>query len=237
MSTYKIEILKDKVQLARRTTEVLREQILLTLSHQEGCFVALSGGSTPSLAYSFLGEELLPWNRVNVFLGDERWVAHDDESSNARMLRNTLLSAPPGSDACFYPIPTTDCQTPEESSLAFSRLLGSVFSTPQPIFDLILLGLGADGHTASLFPGSQSLNVKDSFTTVGRGNNQERITLTASTISLAKKIVFLVSGTSKQIALKRLLDQTESYERTPAKLVQPGSEVLVLADVDAAMMI
>ena len=102
---------------------------------------------------------------------------------------------------------------------------------------MILLGLGDDGHTASLFPWSNSLKAKDVYVTVGEGKGQARITLTPEVLCAASKVVFLVSGTSKQIALKRLLDPEESFERTPAKLVKTKCEILILADEDAAKLI
>jgi len=101
----------------------------------------------------------------------------------------------------------------------------------------MLLGLGDDGHTASLFPSTDSLYVFDRWTTVSRGKGQDRITLTAPVLSAANKVVFLVSGASKQIALKRLIDPHESSDRTPARLVQPAHEILVLADQLAASLI
>ena len=112
-----------------------------------------------------------------------------------------------------------------------------MFKTDSPCFDLILLGLGEDGHTASLFPGTQSLNVRNSLATVSKGKAIERITLTASVLSSASKVIFLVSGEGKQTALKRLLDPNESYERTPAKLVNPDSEIVLLVDKAAAALI
>jgi len=170
-------------------------------------------------------------------LGDERWVPCDDQSSNALMLRQTLLASGPGSQASFYPTPTVEYKTPQESARAFSQLIKRIFNSDSPCFDLILLGLGEDGHTASLFPGTQSLNVRNSLATVSTGKAKERITLTASVLSSAFKVIFLVSGEGKQTALKRLLDPNESSERTPAKLVNPDSEIVLLVDKAAAAFI
>jgi 6-phosphogluconolactonase len=102
------------------------------------------------------------------------------------------------------------------------------------VFDVMLLGLGDDGHTASLFPGTPATAVRDQAVTIGTGKGLERITLTAPVLSASRQVIFLVSGATKGEALRRLLDPDESSDRTPAKLVQPRTPVLVLADALAA---
>ena len=98
----------------------------------------------------------------------------------------------------------------------------------------MLLGLGDDGHTASLFPGTEATTITDQWATVGRGKGLDRITLTAPVLSAAREVIFLVSGSGKRQALQRLVDPQESPARTPAKLVSPAKPVLILADQDAA---
>ena len=197
--------------------------------------IALSGGSTPAQAYSLLGKQHLPWDRVDVLLGDERWVAADDSSSNARMLRHTLFGdGLPGAQARFHPVPTVELASAEASAEAFADLVTRVCSGSPPVFDLMLLGLGDDGHTASLFPGTEAPQVQDRWTTIGRGKGLDRITLTAPVLSAARQVVFLVSGEGKRQALRRLLDPMESPERTPAKLVRPSAPILVLTDEAAS---
>lgn len=98
----------------------------------------------------------------------------------------------------------------------------------------MVLGLGDDGHTASLFPGTDAPGVTDAWATVGRGKGLDRISLTAPVLSAARQVIFLVAGRAKQEALRRLIDPTESAERTPARLVQPANDVLILVDQDAA---
>ncbi len=237
MVAYTLHKARDKKELSQLTSQVIATEIITTLSTKERFLLSLSGGSTPSMAYSLLGQERLPWNRVDILLGDERWVSTSDELSNALMLRKTLLASGPGEKACFHTVPTIELDSPKESANYFSKLLLQVCTGSPPTFDLILLGLGDDGHTASLFPWSDSLKVKNVYATVGEGKGQARITLTHEVLSAASKVIFLVSGASKQIALKRLLDPKESYERTPAKLVNTKSEILILADEDAAKLI
>ena len=234
MTDYRIERARDTEALARGAAEWIAAQISLVLDQRDRCSIALSGGSTPARAYCLLGQERLPWDRVDVVLGDERWVAADDSSSNARMLRRTLLADGPGHSASFHAVPTVELADAETSAAAFADLVAQLCPGEPPVFDLMLLGLGDDGHTASLFPGTEAPTVTDQWATVGRGKGLDRITLTAPVLSAARQVIFLVSGAGKQEALKRLIDPDESPERTPAKLVQPESEVVILADQDAA---
>ena len=237
MTTYKVERAIDKTHLAQKACQVIASHIDLVLGERDRAKVAFSGGSTPSEAYRLLSRVHLPWDRVDLFLGDERWVDKEDKASNAGMIHRTLLASGPGSACKFHAIPTIKCPNPQESAQAFSKLLTTLCLGEPPILDLILLGLGDDGHTASLFPESDSLNVNDSWATVGMAKGHERVTLTAPVLSAARKVVFLVSGSSKQIALQRLMDPSEPSSRTPARLVQPHSEILILADDEASFLI
>ena len=234
-STYQLVRAKDSQDLARRAAETIAATIDLALDQRDRAQIALSGGSTPAQAYSLLGKQHLPWDRVDVLLGDERWVAADDSSSNARMLRQTLFGdGLPGAQARFHPVPTVELGSAEASADAFAHLVTRICSGSPPVFDLMLLGLGDDGHTASLFPGTEAPLVQDRWTTIGRGKGLDRITLTAPVLSAARQVVFLVSGEGKRQALGRLLDPMESPERTPAKLVRPNAPILVLTDEAAS---
>ncbi len=237
MPLFDIKEVEDKEQLACLASKLISDQIRFGLKNKDRFQMALSGGATPRMTYELLREELLPWSRVQIILGDERWVPHDDESSNALMVRQTLLALGPGSEASFYPTPTVEFPTPQDSAKEFSKIIKDICNDNSPCLDLILLGLGDDGHTASLFPGTDSLNVRNSLTTVSTGKGTKRITLTASAISSASKVIFLVSGEGKQVALKRLLDPNESYKRTPAKLIRPDSEIVLLVDKAASALL
>ena len=193
MTNYRIERARDSQDLARRACETIAARIDLALDQRDRCQIALSGGSTPAKAYALLGQERPPWERVDVVLGDERWVAAEDESSNARMLRSTLLAPGPGASAAFHPVPTVDLESPEASAQAFAEQLSQLCSGSPPVFDVMLLGLGDDGHTASLFPGTEAPTVVDRWTTIGRGKGLDRITLTAPVLSAARQVIFLVS--------------------------------------------
>ena len=237
MNTYKVESSIDSDVLSRKASQIIASHIAQTLEQRDRAQIVFSGGSTPSKTYKLLGQEHLEWDRVDLFLGDERWVDINNEASNAGMIHRTLLASKPGSACRFHPVSTTECSSPQESAENFSQLIKQICQGSPPLFDLILLGLGDDGHTASLFPGTESLKVTDCLATNTFAKGNDRITLTAPVLSAARKVVFLVSGVSKQIALKRLIDPSEPISRTPAKLVQPSTEVLILADEAASALI
>jgi 6-phosphogluconolactonase len=227
-------VASDATQLARQCAEQIAALIDLALDQRDRAHIALSGGTTPAAAYRVLNQEHLPWNRVDVVLGDERWVPPTDPASNARMLRDTLLAeGGPGAAARFHPVPT-ELESPSASVDAFEAYVRELCPGDPPRFDVMLLGLGDDGHTASLFPGTPATQERTRLVTIGAGKGLERISLTAPVLSAARQVIFLVSGAAKRQALQRLLDPAEPAERTPAKLVQPQSSVLVLADTEAA---
>ncbi len=237
MTKYKVETVIDTNELARVASQLISLSIKQGLSHKDRFQIALSGGSTPSETYKLLGQQQLEWNRVDIFLGDERWVDMQDHASNAGMVNRTLFLNSPASQAMFYPVQTVQLSNPQESAKAYSHTLENVCLGVPPQLDLILLGLGDDGHTASLFPYSESLNRKDCWATVSNAKGHDRITLTAPVLSAARKIIFLVSGSSKQQALRRLIDPLESTDRTPARLVEQNSEILIYADEASSALI
>jgi 6-phosphogluconolactonase len=233
-ATYKLDVASDATQLARACAERIASLIDLALDERDRAHIALSGGTTPAAAYRVLNQEHLPWNRVDVVLGDERWVPPTDPASNARMLRETLLAAGgPGADARFHPVPT-ELDSPAASVEAYERYVRDLCPGDPPVFDVMLLGLGDDGHTASLFPGTAATEERSRLVTIGAGKGLERISLTAPVLSAARQVIVLVSGAGKRQALQRLLDPAEPAARTPAKLVQPQAPVLVMADTEAA---
>ena len=234
MTKYEIHISEDKNSLAQAASDLIAQIIESILENKSRAKIALCGGSTPKAAYSLLGEKDIDWKNVDFFLGDERWVDKASKDSNCFLLNNSLFKeGNPSLDASFFSVSTIEFPSPEESAKDYEKILKMNLDGNPPRFDLILLGLGDDGHTASLFPGSDALFVRDDLITVGDGKGHKRITFTSKLLNSTDNVVFLVSGSAKQIALKRLLDQSESWERTPAKLVSPSSEIIVLADKEA----
>ena len=234
MTKYEIQVSEDKNSLAQAASDLIAKIVESTLKIKSKVKIALCGGSTPKVAYSLLGKKNIDWNNVDFFLGDERWVDNESQDSNCFLLKNSLFQeGNPALSASFFRVLTVELSSPKESADNYERTLKKNLPGDPPIFDLILLGLGDDGHTASLFPGSDALSIRDKLVAVGEGKGHKRITFTSKLLSSADNVVFLISGSAKQTALKRLLDQSESWERTPAKLVAPNSEIIVLADKDA----
>ena len=234
MTDYDIQVSEDNNSLAFAASDLIAQIIESTLKKKSRVKIALCGGSTPKSAYSLLGRRNLEWDKVDLFLGDERWVDNESQDSNCFLLNHSLFKeGNPSLEASFFRVSTIELSSPEASAKDYERIIKKNLDGDPPRFDLILLGLGDDGHTASLFPGSDALFVRDDLITVGEGKGHQRITFTSKLLNSTDKVVFLISGVTKQTALKRLLNQSESWERTPAKLVANSSKIIVLADKDA----
>ena len=234
MTDYDIQVSEDNNSLAFAASNLIAQIIESTLKKKSRVKIALCGGSTPKSAYSLLGRRNLEWDKVDLFLGDERWVDNESQDSNCFLLNHSLFKeGNPSLEASFFPVSTIELSSPEASAKDYERIIKKNLDGDPPRFDLILLGLGDDGHTASLFPGSDSLFVRDDLITVGEGKGHQRITFTSKLLNSTDKVIFLISGVTKQTALKRLLNQSESWERTPAKLVANSSKIIVLTDKDA----
>ena len=179
--------------------------------------VALAGGSTPQKLYGKLAECEFPWSETDVFFGDERCVPRDHEASNFHMSNEALLSK------VSAKVHRMDGETCDAEG--YELKLRQVFGDELPVFDLVLLGLGEDGHTASLFPGDPALDEKKRWVTRVERPDFRRLTLTLPVLSAAKVAMFLVAGESKRAALRGLVDG----EDIPAARVA-AERVLILAD-------
>jgi len=202
---------------------------------QRGRFtIALSGGSTPRSMYTLIAANAsasLPWDRMFFFFGDERHVPPDDAESNYRMARETLLSKVAIPPANVFRIPA---ENPDASAAAedYEETLRRFFTLAPgefPRFDLILLGIGPDGHTASLFPETAALQEKSRLVVANwvEKMNTSRITLTLPVLNAARSIAFLVSGIDKAAALHEVLEGNAPAEMYPSKLVQPRPGKLI----------
>ena len=231
IDNYHLFIFKDKSELSIKVSDYISERIKINLNAKDRFQFCVCGGSTPKNVYSYLSQKELNWEKVDVFLGDERCVNPKSEESNTLMINNSLLNNF-GSKADFYNI-FSDEKINEDISkkLLLDELKKKCDGYP-PIFDFTLLGLGNDGHTASLFPYKD--NNTDEFVMTTFGNGLKRISFTPKVLSASRKIAFVVSGASKKIALKRLFTYSESPDRTPAKLIKSKSKILVFSDLDAS---
>jgi 6-phosphogluconolactonase len=193
--------------------------------------VALSGGSTPRALHQLLVSapyrDQVDWSRVQFFFGDERFVPPDDSMSNYRMARETLLE-PLGIDQTqVHRIPTTELGDPALAAARYADDLRAAFELPAgqlPQFDLIFLGLGPEGHTASLFPHTEALSVTDRLVAANFVPKLDayRITLTVPVINNASAVAFLVAGSDKASALASVLRGPRDPDEFPAQLVLPA---------------
>jgi 6-phosphogluconolactonase len=221
--------------------------IVVDIGHRavaQGHFnVALSGGSTPRKLHTELAappyRERINWSRIEFFWGDERYVPQDDPESNYRMARETLLDHVPVQPSQVHPIPT-QMGDPAATAVAYSDELRRVFHLGPdelPRFDLILLGMGPDGHTASLFPHTAALHAQRRLVVANAVPQLQvfRITLTAEVINNGANVVFLVAGPDKADALHEVLEGAHDPETYPSQLIAPTTGKLHwLADRAAA---
>lgn len=196
--------------------------------------IVLSGGSTPKSLYNLLATNAriaLPWDRMFFFWGDERHVAPTDPESNYLMANEAMLSKVPVPAGNIFRIPSENPDAADAAD-AYEKTLLQFFALKPgqvPRFDLILLGLGPDGHTASLFPGTAGLNEKSKLVIANWVEKMKtsRISLTLPVLNAAECVAFLVSGTDKATVLKCVLEGDGPPEQYPAKLVRPVDGKLI----------
>ncbi|HEY7190987.1 MAG TPA: 6-phosphogluconolactonase [Vicinamibacterales bacterium] len=209
------------------------------------CAVALAGGSTPrglyqALAHSASLRARVPWAHIDVFWGDERCVPPDHPDSNYRMAHETLLSSVPIAPDHIHRI----AGELDDASVAARMYEAAILATlspgePMPRFDLILLGLGTDGHTASLFPGTPALAERERLCVDNwvPATGVRRITLTLPLINAARTVMFVVSGPDKAAIVQAVQQRRGSERAFPAQFVQPDGELLWMLDRDAARLL
>ena len=231
-----IEVLPDKSAAVARGKEIVLDRLHKALEARDMFTIALSGGSTPKPLYEALGKESLPWSKIHIFWGDERYVPANHQDSNQLMARQAWLDRIDIPPSNIHPM-NTDSGNPQQDAQQHDRQLREFFGVEPgefPTFDLILLGMGDDGHTASLFPHTEALSVKDRLVAVGSKDEQPRITFTVPLINHARCVLFLVAGENKRPALKEIFAQQSDAMNYPSRLIQPQGELLWLLDNDAA---
>ena len=231
----RIDIAKDLEDLAHRAAHWIAD----IAGRSQGRFaVSLSGGSTPRRLYQLLTEppfrEAMPWDRIHWFWGDERFVPPDHPDSNYRMAREAMLSRAPVPAANIHPIETGG--DPATAARAYERTLKSFYGAEtldpaRALFDIELLGLGPDGHTASLFPGTKVLDERQRWVAEVIGAKpEERITLTYPVLESSRHTAFLAAGADKREPLARVLAGDQVL---PAARVQPSGHLVWFVDEQA----
>ncbi|PIV28147.1 MAG: 6-phosphogluconolactonase [Anaerolineae bacterium CG03_land_8_20_14_0_80_58_20] len=219
-----IRIFKDADELSRAAADLFVTLAVQSIRERGRFLVALSGGSTPMALYRLLAREPIDWTRIHVFWGDERLVPPEDAENSYGQAREALLK--------HIPIPTENIHrvASELDPVAAARDYASIlreFAAPPldwPRFDLVLLGLGEDGHTASLFPGSpvDATEPVIAVTAQYQGRPARRVTLTPLVFNAARQVIFLVTGANKAVTLRGVFDDYNSSEQIPAKRIQPA---------------
>jgi 6-phosphogluconolactonase len=247
-----IKIYQDRESLARAAAEHIIESGTTAIQNQDRFSLALAGGSTPKAAYELLASDeyaqRLDWKRVHIFWGDERCVPPEHPDSNYRMARQSLLDHVPIPAKNIYRMRAEE--EPIKAALEYEGTLRAFFSMQpdhsndpdvgsvgQKSYDLVLLGMGDDGHTASLFPSSDALNESVCWVTAVEHTNPPpplvtRLTLTLPAINAAAQVIFLVAGASKSQSLKYVLSPPDqSSPALPAQLIHPlNGQLLWLVD-------
>jgi 6-phosphogluconolactonase len=223
-----VECFSNRGEMMCVEAERVVAQASQTIAHRGRFLLALSGGSTPRPLYELLASRpfatRIDWPRVHVFWGDERCVPPDHPESNYRLAREVLLDHVPLLPANVHRIRGED--EPERAADAYEELLGNFFGTraisPTVSFDLVLLGMGADGHTASLFPGSAAVRETRRWVVASPGPQPGswRVSLTPVLLNAAENVTFLVSGADKAERLKEVLEDGQA-DLLPAQLIRP----------------
>jgi len=238
-----VMVFPDAATVSRRVADEFQRAARAAIDAHGRFAVALSGGSTPRAIYSLLAtdeksaDHLLPWDKIHIFFGDERHVPPDHPDSNFRMARETLLGAVPIPPANVHRV-RAELDAPSAAATYEAEIRSVLGGRPGevPRFDLILLGLGSDGHTASLFPGSAALAERTALvcaTWVERLSSY-RITFTFPFLNAAAEVLFVATGSDKAEIVGRVLRGDSSGQTYPAQRVRPDSGRLLWIIDEAA---
>ena len=234
-----VRVHDDLEKLSAAAAELIVQVLERAQPDRPRASIALSGGSTPRKLYAELGRhpwrERIDWPRLHVFLVDERFVPPDDDESNQRMIRETLLANSPLSEENFHPMPFIP-NDPERAAREYERELSAFFGRGASFsLDLALMGMGPDGHTASLFPGTRAVEIADRWVapTMNPAGPSQRLSLTLPVINAARTVVFLVAGADKAETVRAVIE--EQAPVFPSAHVAPASgELIWLLDKAAA---
>jgi 6-phosphogluconolactonase len=220
-----MECFDDPESLSRAAADLFVQEAITAVAERGLFTVALSGGHTPSPTYRHLAtspwRDQTPWDKIHVFWGDERCVPITDACSNARMAYETLLNHVPVNPDHVHPIRCSG--DPKSGGNRYEQLLQAQLPANTPALDLVFLGLGQNGHTASLFPYSPALEEKSRWAMDVYVDEQHlyRVTLTPTLINAARTVVFLVTGLEKAEVLRLVLMGPRDYRKLPAQRIDP----------------
>jgi 6-phosphogluconolactonase len=238
-----VRVLPDGQAIAKRCAQRFVEIAIAGVREKGSFHVALAGGSTPKILYSLLVDDpalrsQVPWDKMHVFFGDERHVGPDDSQSNFCMARETMFSKSPLKPEQVSRI-KGEFPAAEDAAKEYDQALRTYFKLSEgqfPRFDLVLLGMGSEGHTLSIFPGTKALRENRRIAVhnwVGKVL-MDRITLTAPAVNNAANIIFMVTGADKAPALTAVLERFYEPDQLPAQLIQPLNGTLLWLVDDAA---
>lgn len=236
-----VRVVPDADALARAAADLFVEVTTEAVADRGHAYVALSGGTTPRRMGQLLREpehrDRVPWDRLDLFWGDERWVPESSPESNVGVARRIFLDAVPVPRGAIHPFPT-DGDDPAKAAATYERTIRQVVGGDGVLrFDLVLLGMGDDGHTASLFPGTGALHEREALAVANHVPKLDswRLTLTVPVINAARTVAFLIGGSGKAATLAAVLEGDRQPDQLPSQLIGPvDGRLLWLIDRDAA---
>ncbi len=242
-----VQVMEDAEALSRAAAEAIVRQVRETLKEREVFTIALSGGSTPRLLFTMLTSDSsfrdqVDWGKIHFFWGDERYVPPDHPESNYRMAYETMISKLPLPEENVHRVRAEDTDA-DKVAEEYEQALISFFKLEAgelPRFDCVLLGMGPDGHTASLFPMTTAVHERERLVVANWVEKFQtyRITLTAPVLNNADIIMFLVTGEEKAETLREVLQAERQPDRFPTQLIQPThGKLLWLVDQAAAKLL
>jgi 6-phosphogluconolactonase len=233
-----IHVYKDAEAMSVDAAKWIADRITSTLKTKDRFTIALSGGSTPKRLHELLAQppykETLSWSQLHIFWGDERAVPFEDSRNNAKMAYDTLLD--------FVPVPASQIHVmrtdiaPEQSAAEYEKILHEYFDKTPYSFDLVLLGMGDDGHTLSLFPGMPIVHEAKAWAKAFwlQAQDMSRITLTKTIVNKSACVAFLTAGPAKAHALNEVLRGVYNPDLYPSQEIKPTGELHWFVDEAAA---
>ena len=220
-----LHVFKEPDELSHAVAKWMADVIASTLKKSNRFTIALSGGSTPRLLHKILAadpyKEQIDWSKLHIFWGDERDVPFEDDRNNAKMAYDTLLN--------FVPVPPSQVHVMRtdipaaESAQEYEKILHTYFDGAATSFDLVLLGMGDDGHTLSLFPGTAAVHEEKAWAIAYylKAQDMSRITLTKTIVNRSARVAFMTTGTGKAHALKEVLKGDYNPDLYPSQEIKP----------------